>query len=261
MITTLRQSLSARKVLVPLLVTLIFTFVMSATAFAQTNPDTNLDLGAYMIGYYTGVNAGYPYAQMHIVNPGSNGGYGNANEAPAAIPQGGDLCANIYVFTYDEQMIACCSCKVSPNGMLGFNLDTKIIPNPLTGIVPHAGAIKVVASPGGGTPGNLATPPAGPSAAVSGTTGLACDAGSYYPTVLGAGLATWQLQAWVTHVRPLGAAFGAPYVVTEIPFSGVALSVSEYTKLVQQCFTIEASPGVGGVGSGAGKCICPTPAA
>jgi len=191
---------------------------------------------------------------MHILNPGSNGGYGNANEAPAAIPQGGDLCANIYVFTSDEQMIACCSCKVSPNGMLGFNLDTKIIPNPLTGIVPHAGAIKVVASPGGGAQGALTTPPSGPAAAVTGTSGLACDAGSYYTTTTGP--SSLQLQTWITHVRPLGAAFGAPYVVTETPFSGVTLVVSEYQKLVQKCFAIEASAGVGGVGSGAGVCKC-----
>jgi hypothetical protein len=255
MITTLRQSLSARKVLVPLLVTLIFTFVMSATAFAQTN----LDSGSYMIGYYTGANAGYPDAQMHILNPGSNGGYGNPNEGTGSIPQQGDLCANIYIFTYDEQMIACCSCKVSPNGMLGFNLDTKIIPNPLTGIVPHAGAIKVVASPGGGAQGALTTPPSGPAAAVTGTSGLACDAGSYYPYVIGQTVTPWQLQSWITHVRPLGTPFGAPYVVTEIPFSGVALSQSEYNKLVQQCYAIEASPAQGGVGSGAGKCVCPAP--
>jgi hypothetical protein len=251
MITTLRQSLSARKVLVPLLVTLIFTFVMSATAFAQTN----LDTGSYMIGYYTGANAGYPDAQMHVLNPGSNGGYGNANEGTGSIPQGGDLCANIYIFTSDEQMIACCSCKVSPNGMQGFSLALDLIYNPLTIGVPHAGAIKVVASAGGGTSGGLATPPSGPAAAaIMPPSGLACDAGSYYTTTTGP--SSLQLQTWITHVRPLGAAFGAPYVVTETPFSGVTLVVSEYQKLVQKCFAIEASAGVGGVGSGAGVCKC-----
>ena len=251
MITTLRQSLSARKVLVPLLVTLIFTFVMSATAFAQTN----LDSGSYMIGYYTGANAGYPDAQMHILNPGSNGGYGNPNEGTGSIPQQGDLCANIYIFTSDEQMIACCSCKVSPNGMQGFSLALDLIYNPLTIGVPHAGAIKVVASAGGGTTGGGQTPPSGPSAAVTAPTGVACDAGSYYPTA-GSPPTSLQLQTWITHVRPLGTAFGAPYVVTETPFSGVTLSNSEWQKLVQKCYFIEQSAGVGGVGSGAGVCKC-----
>jgi hypothetical protein len=223
---------------------------MSTAAFAQTN----LDVGNYMIGYYTGANQGLPDAQMHIVNPGSNGGYGTASNSPSATPAGGDLCANIYVFTSDEQMIACCSCKVSPNGMQGFSLATDLVGNPLTGIVPHAGAIKVIASAGGGPPGSLGTPPPGPG--TSAVSGLACDAGSDYATPLRQIATPLQLQTWITHVRPLGTPFGAADAVTEIPFSGVALSPSELTKVQNQCFAIEAADGLGGVGSGAGKCIC-----
>jgi hypothetical protein len=212
-----------------------------------------------MVGYYVGANQGLPDAQMHIANPGSNGGYGAADESPSAIPQGGDLCANIYVFTSDEQMIACCSCKVSPNGMQGFSLATDLVNNPLTSILPKAGAIKVIASPGGGSPGNLGEPPPGPSA--TSTTGTACDAGSFYPaytadTDLGTSGRIPQLQTWISHVRPSGATFGASHSVTEIPFAGARLSDSEYYKLVTQCFAIEAAAGKGGVGSGAGLCTC-----
>src|ERR1700674_1945692 len=148
MLTKQFKSIFARKAFGPLMITLIFTCLMSAAAFAQTNPE----VGSYMVGYYTGANATplLPDAQMHIINPGSTGGYGNSDERVTAIPRGGDLCANIYVFTSDEQMIACCSCKVSPNGMQGFSLATDLVANPLTSLTPHAGAIKVVSSQGGG---------------------------------------------------------------------------------------------------------------
>jgi hypothetical protein len=240
---------------------LSFMCLMSAAAFAQTSQTTNVEIGNYMVGYYTGANQGLPDAQMHIINPGSSGGFGNADGTPTAIPMGGDLCANIYVFTPDEQMIACCSCKVSPNGMQGFSLATDLTANPLTSILPHAGAIKVVASPGGGRSGNLGEPPDGPSAAF--TTGNACDAGSWYPSFSSSfdeatrdGGRVPQLQTWITHVRTLGTPFGASNSVTEIPFLGARLSHSEYEKLVTQCFAIEGPAGRGGVGSGAGLCLC-----
>src|ERR1700693_4222852 len=165
MLTKQFKSIFARKAFGPLMITLIFTCLMSAAAFAQTNPE----VGPYMVGYYTGANQGLPDAQMHIINPGSTGGYGNSDERVTATPQGGDLCANVYVFTSDEQMIACCSCKVSPNGMQGFSLATDLVGNPLTSLVPKAGAIKVVTSQGGGPEGSLNPPPPGPgSAATSG---------------------------------------------------------------------------------------------
>jgi hypothetical protein len=250
MLTTQFKSILARKAFGPLMITLIFTCLLSTAAFAQTAQTTNVEVGTYMVGYYTGANQGLPDAQMHIVNPGSTGGYGNSDERPSGIPQGGDLCANIYVFTSDEQMIACCSCKVSPNGMQGFSLATDLVGKPLTSLVPRAGAVKVVTSQGGGREGSLNPPPPGPKGADSGrTTGRACSASSeYYPE--------GQLQTWLTHVRALGAAFGASHAVTEIPFQGAYLSESEVQKLQSQCFGIEASEGHGGVGSGAGKCTC-----
>ena len=213
------------------LAVLLVVLGFSCMAVGQSNS------GVFTIGFYVGGNAGLPDAQMHVVNPGSTGGYGSATETPTAIPQGGDLCANVYVFTPDEEMIACCSCKVSPNGMQGFSLATDLIVAPLTSDVPHAGAIKIVASEGGGRSGNTGVPPAGPSAATP--SGLACDAGSFY--VPGGNLDTW-----ITHVRPLGASVG----VTEANFQTAPLSESEYVKLVTQCFLIESAPGVGGVGGG-----------
>jgi len=215
--------------------------VFTGLAAAQVND------GPYKIGFYVGANEGLPDAQMHVVNPGSTGGFGNSSEGPTATPMGGDLCANVYVFLPDEEMVACCSCKVSPNGMQGFSLATDLTSPTtiaLTSTVPHAGAIKVLSSLGGGTPAGLGTPPPGPPGASS-TSGLPCDAGSFYPV-------GGNLETWITHVRPLGSSVG----VTESALETAPLSASEYVKITQQCYAIEKAASLGGVGSGAGICKC-----
>jgi hypothetical protein len=124
--------------------------------------------------------------------------------------------------------------------MQGFSLATDLTKNPLTGTVQHAGAIKIVSSTGGGTSG----------AGLPGITAIPfCDAGSNYAP-------NGHLDTWITHVRPLGASLGAAVTVTETNFEPVDLSRTELAKLQQECFAIEAPPGLGGVGSGAGVCMC-----
>lgn len=61
-------------------------------------------------------------------------------------PQGSSdfVCANIYVFS-DEAPVACGGCLVSPNGTRSVYLQT-LIDNPIRGIVPGLGVIKVVYS-------------------------------------------------------------------------------------------------------------------
>src|ERR1019366_1250482 len=105
---------------------LLATLVFAGMAVAQSGAGD----GSYTVGYYTGANQGLPDAPMHVVNPGTTGGYGNPTETPTATPSGGVLCANLYVFLPDQEMIACCSCKISPNGMQGFSLATDLVGNP-----------------------------------------------------------------------------------------------------------------------------------
>jgi hypothetical protein len=105
-------------------------------------------------------------------------------------------------------MIACCSCKVSPNGMQGFSLATDLISNQLTST---GSSLKVVSSPGGEKLGNFNATPPGPTAS---TTGFACDAGTFYP--LGG-----VLETSITHVCTLGTSMG----VTEIAFDTAPIKV------------------------------------
>jgi len=224
--------------LVTIAVTCLVPVAIAATADTVIAPHDN---ASYTIAYYENANMGLPDAQLHVVNPGSTGGFGSGSASTIAY---GDLCANIYVFTPDQQLAECCSCKVSPNGMQGFSVSTDLTANPLTSTPQHAGAIKIVASTGGGPyPAGL------PPVSVMGRSIPFCDAATnYYPN--GA------LQAWITHVRPLGVSLGAAFTATEINFEPVDLSYSELMKLQQECFAIEAPAGQGGVGSKAGICNC-----
>jgi len=220
-------------------------------AFAQSDVLTSDETsGSYAIGYFIGANqaAGFPESQIHIVNPGKTGGTGITGLKLG----GGDLCANIYVFTPDQQMSECCSCKISPDGMAGITL-TQLTNNPANVLQPaQTGAIKIVSSFGASpTPAGLPSPPS--STAV---TALPCDDGAGNVAAATAYTEVGRLDSWITHVRILGGSFGPAYSVTEIEFSDVRLSESERNKLQTECFQIIAAPTTGGFGSGHGKCSC-----
>jgi len=220
------------------LVAVTLTCLVPTLVFGQDTVLSERDSGSYNVGYYVNANMGFPDAQLHVSNPGSTGGFGSGDPTTVA---GGDLCANIYVFTPDQQLAECCSCKVTPNGMQGFSLATDLTSNPLTPIAPHSGAIKIVSSFGGGRRGAGLPPTVDTSSSRQ-----FCDAGSDY-------WAQGRLESWITHVRPLGT---PAYTVTEIDFQAAQLSYSELKKLEQQCYAIEANPSNGGLGSGHGVCTC-----
>ncbi len=149
-----------------------------------------------------------PDATVRIDNPGLT--YGN-------------LCAEIYVFAADQQMAECCGCINTPNGLLRLSVRHQLTSNPLTGVVPFDGVIKVVSAlPIGG----------------------ACDPTSVTPKA--------NLRVWATHIQP-GSSFGTfPLVwpVTETESSDSTLGTSELSALQAQCSFIHV------LGSGSGICSC-----
>src|ERR1017187_8145440 len=70
--------------------------------------------------------------------------------------QGADLYANIYVFDDSEELTECCSCLVTPDGLLSESVNKNLTANPITGIKPTRGVIKVISDPDGdpSNPGN-----------------------------------------------------------------------------------------------------------
>jgi hypothetical protein len=129
-----------------------------------------------------------------------------------------NLCANIYVFAADQQIAECCSCPVTPNGLVEENIKTDLLGNPLTRVTPNQGMIQIVATV---------------------DTGI-CDATTSGNLARG-------LTAWTTHV---GNVVGGTFPVSVTQNSPSTLSTPELVTLETDCrFATE-------LGSGFGICSC-----
>ncbi len=123
---------------------------ISTTLWAQ-NPIT-MD-SPFQIRYAANLNLGD--SVINLTNSGANG----ASLDPAV--RAGNICANVYTFSPDEQMISCCSCLITPNALMSLSVQRDLISNTLTPAVPSGVTIKLLstlAGPGGsGTTCNAAT--------------------------------------------------------------------------------------------------------
>ena len=147
---------------------------------------------------------------VNITNAGTRNGFD---------PDGG-LCANLYVFDPSEEMVACCACYVSPDGLRSFSTQD-LISNSLTAAKPNGITIKLLTS------APLSNSTCNPSSAAS------------------AGLGTG-LRAWSTDLHRNTST--SRYDLTEKPFSFAELSTSELEKLTTFCGFIQS------IGSNFGIC-------
>jgi hypothetical protein len=152
----------------------------------------------------------------------------NAGTLGAALQSGttatitGAICANVYAFTPDEEMVSCCSCPVTPNGLVSLSAVNDLASNTLTPAVPTALVVKVLATvPVAGSCNN--------SAAAVGAAALANGVKSFSTTI---------------HATPVAGTYG----VAEKPFSASMLSGGELSRLGNLCNFIIAN------GSGFGIC-------
>jgi hypothetical protein len=171
----------------------------STVAFAQADTP-------FQVRYASNLNIGD--SVINITNTGA--------------ASGSIICANVYTFSPDEQLISCCSCVVTPNALVSLSAKRDLISNTLTPAVPNSIVVKIL-----------------------GTTGGSCNA----PTP---GTQTNGLAAWGTtiHAAPgaAGEAAGAGAVVTETAFTPATLSAAELAKISSFCGFIQAN------GSGFGIC-------
>ena len=58
---------------------------------------------------------------------------------------------NVYAFSPDEQLISCCSCLITPNGLVSCSTQNDLISNTLTGTRPNSVVVKLLATATGGT--------------------------------------------------------------------------------------------------------------
>ncbi len=177
-------------------------------------------VGAYKIRYAANLNIGD--SVIDITNTGDS--------STTSLPiQNGNLCVNAYTFSPDEQLVSCCSCLVTPNGLVSLSVKNDLISNTLTAGSPTSVVVKLIASSGGTTFGS-------------------CNAGT-----VGAGtnLVAAGLAAWGTTIHALPGAAPNTYGNAETPFVNATLSTAELTRITTLCSLIQAN------GSGYGICkVC-----
>ena len=142
---------------------------------------------------------------------------GHRCRRPRHIPE---LCANIYTFDPAEEMVSCCTCVVTPNGLQSLSVLKSLISNPLTPAIPTSVVIKIFAT--------TVTP--------------TCNAS------VGGSISAHGLLAWGTTLHQNTSTAKASYSVTETPFSQAVLSEPELDHLYTTCGFIQAN------GSGFGIC-------
>jgi hypothetical protein len=167
---------------------------------------------AFQIGYAANLNVGDSFVDM--TNTG----------ATVATGVSQNLCVNLYTFDPQEELISCCTCSVTPNGLQSLSALTSLISNPLTPAIPASIVIKVIAS-----------------------SGATCDASS----VSGASVAKGLL-VWGTTLHQNTSTATPSYSVTETPFSRAALSAAELTHITSTCGFIQANGSKFGI---CGGCI------
>jgi hypothetical protein len=196
--------------------TLLFAIFACVVAYAQKpiTADT-----PYHVSYASNLAVGD--SVINITNTGALGaGLGSGTTASVT----GSICANVYVYTPDEGVVSCCSCPVTPNGLVSLSAKTDLISNPLTPATPTSIVIKLVATaPAGGSCNN--------SALLAGT------------PILVPGLV-----AWGTKLHANTSAAAGKYSLTETEFTPATLSAGEQARLAYGCGAVN------NIGSGFGVC-------
>ena len=178
---------------------------LSMAAFAQQ--DTS-----FQIRYAANLTAGD--SVINITNTGANGaslagpGFGGAT---------GNICVNVYAFSPDEQLISCCSCLITPNGLVSLSVNQDLVSNTLTGVRPNSVVVKLVNT---GATGAFSGTSCTNSAALAGTA----------PFPLAGGF-----QAFGTTVH---AAAATGFATTETPFRRATLSPAELASITTRCTNI-----------------------
>ena len=174
-----------------LMLLLVAAVMLGGTALAQG------DNSVYFTTYFSNANtANAPDATVRAVNDGDTEN---------------NLYASFYVFDDSEELTECCSCVITPDGLLSESVNNDLTHNPVTGMKPTRGVIKMISS----------------STESDVNTGFAANT----PTP--------GIRAWATHVQKLtttGLAVSVGLPVTETPFADSNLAPSEQGLLEALCY-------------------------
>ncbi len=174
--------------------------VSTAVSYGQAVPAPS---DAFQVRYASNLNVTTGDSYINVTDAGTNNDSG--------------ICVNVYTFAPDEQLVSCCSCEVTANGLASLSAKNDLISNTLTPAIPTSIVVKL-----------LATNPA-----------AGCNASNPTAANLIAGMRAW---GTTIHSAPSG------YDTTETAFSQAGLSAAELTRITSLCGFIQTN------GSGFGVC-------
>jgi hypothetical protein len=202
------------------LLVLVALFVLAALPSSAQQVLNDADI--YLVDHYSNnAGPGGPAdQQVRLINFAAIGD-------PLTSPVG-DLCASIYVFDANQEMVECCSCRITPNGLRTISVANNLTNNPVTSVVPVNGDIKILSSLADASTCNPVTSPA-----------FTPDPVTLYRSLKGFG----------THLLTSGGTSQGTFITeTNIPY--VALNIGELGFLKQACQFARY------LGSGKGVCTC-----
>ena len=196
----------------------LIAMIFSIAVFAQ-NPITADN--AFQIHYAANLNLND--SVFDITNSGAT----NAN-----------ICVNVYAIDPAEELIACCTCTVTPDSLVYMSVNNDILTNTGTGEKPTSRVIKLIAT----------------------TTGGSCDASQASSGSLATGLEAWMTTTHaITTVttkppaypgqKPTTTTTVTP-LLTETPFIPSTLSAGELNHLATTCSFIETNDSGSGICAG-----------
>lgn len=189
----------------------------------------------YSINYYSNPAGLTKDTTIQIVNPGFEITSVNGN----GFPINGNLCAMIYVFNNDEQVVECCGCLLTPDSKRTLSLNGDLLANPVNpNLVTTDGVIEIVSA----FPNSYIFNPFPYWQQTCDPTG---DSTLIYP--FPSIRPTLELQAWGTHIQVEP---GPAYTETEEDFTYAALNYTAFSNSARyMCSAI-------GSAAGHGVCTC-----
>jgi hypothetical protein len=179
----------------------LLAIVAMLGAAAQAQGVSYVDNSVFFTTYYSANQAGAPDATLRIINDG---------DAPTT------LYADIFVFDDSEELTQCCSCLVTPDGLLSESVKLNLTANPLRSIVNTRGVIKVISNT------------------------FPFIAPTFAPEVPFPGLRVWMTHIQGTKVTlspglPIVPVVAGPYFVTETLAADSNLGAGEQTLIESLC--------------------------
>jgi len=214
-----------------LLPILAIALMLGGNVFAQNVGDNSV----YFVAYYSNANtSGAPDGTLRIINDGDFTGCTAGIAEAACDGPSLTLYADIYVFDDSQEMISCCTCPITADGLLSESVNKQLTADTFTARAEiQRGVIKVISDEAGY---NLFSPNTVPGTAPG-------------------------LRGWMTHIQATTNGEPAvksgpdtskgPWFVTE-----TALADSNLTELEASNLGTVCSYGLASIGSGYGLCPC-----